>query len=452
MSLVRPAGPASRVSEADDQVGVFVTLDSIFPGEEASLLSLERLLKDLNKGEVIALCAHLNLFISDCLNEGSGSSRGRHFRKQWQIAGLLFDASSSTRIQRFFKQHSHSSLVFRGQLLELIRWAALYCRNEDPGEQILNNNVRREAFAKALLLVNGIWEKRIYRDQLAGTGDIVARRLNLLPRFRRSLSETEKGPDLTQAFVRGVRIVRNYLCIRCPDFARRFSNVSGLKLDDYFTCLMFLVMCSMGMNSKPPGTLEAKRFFNPVAEKPDLQQAINQLMWLKSQSVDELTSSLWKGGRAPNSLDVAILDHNIFRQRPILRFDNGQAIVMDPVFLQDMISIGPLFMSGDVETLRCFRTPFLPCLVRRSGTCHTTSSPSSRSGRRCLSGISLPCSSPISASGPGRGEQFLHTPNRERLEVDTVPSSAIKISTSAQRYLMSFPSFTAGIFGDRRVV
>lgn len=83
-----------------------------------------------------------------------------------------------------------------------------------------------------------------------------------------------------------------------------------------------------------------------------------------------------------------------------------------PAFLQkhlpqQLLSL-PFWITrlGADRDVASFR-PFHPCPVHGPGTCRTTSSPSSHEGRQSLSGISLPCSSPLSASGHGRGEQFL---------------------------------------------
>src|ERR1019366_3940887 len=337
--------------DVDNQIGVFLTLEAVFPGEQPSLDSLKRLLKELNRSEVIGICSRLNLSISDHLNEGTGSLLERQVRKQWETATSFFRPERLPSIQEFIRKHPHCSIVFRGQLMELIRWAALFCRDEEPKDELLNNLNKRDAFAKALLTVNSIWNARIYRDQLVYGDDLTARRLRLLPRFRRSLSETEKGPDLTQAFARGKAIIVGQLCRLYPDFSEQFQANSGLTLSDYYLCLLFVVLTSLGLMGNPPGThpLAANRFFNPISDRPDLQLAITRMMELYSQSLTDLTASLWKGKEGPTELDFSILEHKVFRDRPILRVRDDHAIVMDPIFLRDMSSVGPLFLSGNID-------------------------------------------------------------------------------------------------------
>jgi len=337
--------------DVDNQIGVFLTLEAVFPGEQPSLDSLKDLLKDLNRSEVIATCSRLNLSISDHLNEGTGSWLERHVRKQWETATSFFRPEQLSIIQEFIRKHPHCSVVFRGQLIELIRWAALFCRDEEPVDELLNNLDKRAAFAKALLTVNSIWNARVYRDQLVYSDDLTARRLRLLPRFRRSLSETEKGPDLTQAFARGKAIIVGQLCRLYPDFSEQFRANSGLTLGDYYLCLLFVILTSLGLMGNPPGThpLAANRFFNPISDRPDLQLAITRMMEVYSQSLADLTTSLWKGKEGPTESDFSILEHKVFRDRPILRVRDDHAIVMDPIFLRDMSSVGPLFSSGNTD-------------------------------------------------------------------------------------------------------
>lgn len=72
-------------------------------------------------------------------------------------------------------------------------------------------------------------------------------------------------------------------------------------------------------------------------------------MELRSQSVDELTAALWKGKREPTDPDFANLEHKVFRDRPIIRLANDNAVVVDASFLRDMC-LGPLFMSSNTDS------------------------------------------------------------------------------------------------------
>jgi hypothetical protein len=339
------------MADINDQIGVFVTLQAIFPNEQPDLNLLKRLLQNLNKSEVTSVFSRLNLFVSDRLNEGKGSWIGRHTRKQWEVATNVFRPDRLPRIEAFFKQHPLSVLVFRGQILELIRWAALYSRQGGLSNELATDLDKREAFAKALLTVNSIWENRVYRGQLSDCGDLTSRRLRLLPRFRRSLSETAAGPDMTQAFARGKAIVCDYLCALDPGFASRFRARNQLTLEDYYLCLLYIVLCSMGIWGTAAGInpLAANRFFSPTSDRPDIQRSIERLMELRSQTATELTRALWKDKSQPTEIDILALNHNILRDRPILRLSDSSAIVMDPIFLREMSTMGPLFMSDDTN-------------------------------------------------------------------------------------------------------
>jgi hypothetical protein len=80
-----------------------------------------------------------------------------------------------------------------------------------------------------------------------------------------------------------------------------------------------------------------------------MQRPFSRFMALWSQTAAELTTSLWQGNIEPRESDFATFEHRVIRTRPIFRIRDDLAIVMDPVFLAEMATVGPLFVPGDVE-------------------------------------------------------------------------------------------------------
>jgi hypothetical protein len=334
----------------DNQIGVFLTLEAVFPEEPPSIELLRSLLRQLNKIETVVICSRLNLIVSDHLNEGRGTWSERHLRKQLLLVKQFFDPDLFPRIEAFIRRHPHCSIFFRGQLVELIRWATLFGQEGDLNDDLVKNPTKRKIFSRALLTVNSLWEKRIYQDKFHSEGDLTARRLNLLPRFRRSISESAKGPDLTQAFVRGRTLICDRLCALDPQFSESFRNATGLSLDEYYSCLLLIVLRSLGIDAPGSDPIFSHRLFNPRETiNAEMQSAFSRFMALWSQSAPELTTSLWQGNIEPRESDFTTFEHRIMRTRPIFRIRDDLAIVMGPVFLAEMTSIGPLFMTGDVE-------------------------------------------------------------------------------------------------------
>lgn len=375
----------------DNQIGVFLTLEAVFPEERPSIELLRSLLRQLNKTETIVICSRLNLIVSDHLNEGQGTWSERHLRKQLLLVRQFFDPRLFPRIEAFIKEYPHCSIFFRGQLIELLRWAALFAQEGDMDDALVKDVSKREIFSKTLLTVNSLWEKRVYHDQLRSDGDLTARRLNLLPRFRRSISESAKGPDLTQAFVRGRALICDQLCALDAKFSDSFRDATGLSLEEYYSCLLLIVLRSLGVDVAP-GTdpILSHRLFNPLETiNAEMQAAFFRFMALWSQSAAELADSLWQGNIEPRESDFATFEHRVMRSKPIFRIRDDLAIVMDPVFLAEMAAVGPLFMTGNVEEAlqhfgNAFETycsqllnqiyPEVPGLVRRFKQCPMGSS------------------------------------------------------------------------------
>ena len=107
--------------------------------------------------------------------------------------------------------HAGNWIIFhRGQLIEFMRWAALYCRIvNEPENRTLDEVGRKEKFAKALLIASALWDKRVYQGRLKKLDTLPRTRDQLLDRFRESFSETvlvrihQIEADHRRAFPRG---------------------------------------------------------------------------------------------------------------------------------------------------------------------------------------------------------------------------------------------------------
>ncbi|MGH7813102.1 MAG: hypothetical protein ACREQI_03770 [Candidatus Binataceae bacterium] len=352
----------------DDQVGVFLPFDAAFPEKSPDIYLLRSLLQQLNKTEMIMNCSLLNLIVTDHLLEGQGTGPERHLRKQWQLVTALFPPSALPRIADFINQHPNFSIIFRGQLIELIRWAALFGQDGESSDEMVTDLKKREIFCKALLIASNLWAERVYRNKMRSDGDLTARRLELLSRCRRSISETGKGPDLTQAFVRGRALIYEGICKLDPKFSESFNSKTGLKVDEYYCCLLLIVLRSLGIDVDP-GTerIFARRTFNPLdTVTKEMPLLLSRFMARCSQSAAELTAQLWGEKTMPSQTDFETFDHRVLLLRPVFRIRKDLAIVMDPVWLAEIMATGPLFEATNVEdALRNFGEVFEShCLAR----------------------------------------------------------------------------------------
>jgi hypothetical protein len=135
------------------------------------------------------------------------------------------------------------------------------------------------------------------------------------------------------------------------EFSDSFQNATELSLEEYYSCLLLIVLRSLGIDVAPGiNPLFSHRLFNPLEiMNAEIQAAFSRFMALWSQSAAALTASLWQGNFEPRESDFLTFEHRVIRSKPIFRIRDDLAIVMDPVFLAEMATAGPLFVADNVE-------------------------------------------------------------------------------------------------------
>jgi hypothetical protein len=105
------------------EIGLFVAPEALFPDLEATEATMVALLGTLSRDAVLLACARLNTVVS-------GPGHPDHKPQQKRAIGLICDGNNLRRINAFTAAHPGSglpSVFFRGQLLELMRWAVRCC-------------------------------------------------------------------------------------------------------------------------------------------------------------------------------------------------------------------------------------------------------------------------------------------------------------------------------------
>ena len=106
-----------------NEIGVFVPPEALFPGIEATEATMEELLRPLGRDAVLVACARLNTVVS-----GSGIPDIK--ARQERAIGMICSGEDLRRINTFAQTRPPGDLpivFFRGQLLELMRWAVRCC-------------------------------------------------------------------------------------------------------------------------------------------------------------------------------------------------------------------------------------------------------------------------------------------------------------------------------------
>jgi len=318
-------------------VGIYVPVSVIFPGVDSTPADLTSILRQLSRTDVLFWCARLNSVLtahSDLSHEQKQAFGIRQFLSKEEIARLDRFCSAGRR------SAGSVTIFFRGQSLELLRWAALCCDDQpSDGETFENPEVRR-AFAQACLIASDMWSRRVYGDALSLSDGVSAARRRAVGPFRKAAEGNLTSGQLSQDLGRGWRLFREYMPRVDGGFESLFQSATDLSTEDYFICWSALLTNYLKPNSQ--ATIFSEATSAPRTNCPEL---FRRFLALESQTPDELRAALWpRIAREDVSLAAAQLyDYRPLRERPILRTGDGRMIILDPVFASEKCAIGPLF-------------------------------------------------------------------------------------------------------------
>ena len=157
--LGRDASP-----ETAREVGVYVQVDEVFPGTTGTQRELVAVLATLSRDDTLFQCARGNTIVS-------GFGDFENVPRQQQAADMLCNREQVGRMNGFASRHKASGppvIFFRGQMLELMRWAAIHCQNLPNDGTTYTDPDFRKRFVRAALIASNVWAARTYRDTLSG--------------------------------------------------------------------------------------------------------------------------------------------------------------------------------------------------------------------------------------------------------------------------------------------
>jgi len=326
-TLILPARaqrPPPRVDSRE--IGVFVPLEALFPDLEASEATIAALLGTLSRDAVLLACARLNTVVS-------GTGHPDHKPRQERAIGLICNHEDLRRINAFAAARPGGGLptvFFRGQILEFMRWAARCCPTIPDDGTALNDPAERTRLLQAALIASTLWGKRVFADRLSGTLPVDEARQRALGAFRRGLEESVITPHVGTTLGRGWALFSEHFPHRYPAFAKEFLEATGLSVEQYFTCVTGLT--TYLPFDRPDGPVFNARTVASTTAYRDLFPAY---LARESQTPEALAAALWDGFAERGYRDL--------RERPILVLADGRAVILDPTFFSEKISIGPLF-------------------------------------------------------------------------------------------------------------
>lgn len=311
-----------------DLLALLVPVGEIFTGVTASEESMREALTTLSRDDALFTCARINAMVS-----GFGPGLSNH-QRQNAVISKLCSPGEMWALSRYAIKHGGPERVmafFRGQLLELARWIALYCRQEEGDGETFSDAGVRSAFVRAALIASDLWQRRLFGDVIQPSVDRDEQLRQFMGSFRKSMEEGNQAGHPGLSMSRGWTLFSRYVPKYLPEFAELFERSTKLTLRQYFICATAL------MNRTFSDHPENGRIFQTdyVQGTTSYKEVFTRFIGLLSQTPDQWAEKL--RGR-PNDSGYLSL-----RERPILNFDRGRSIIFDPTFYLDNLTTAPIF-------------------------------------------------------------------------------------------------------------
>jgi hypothetical protein len=314
--------------------GVYVPVSAVFPGTPSDLAAFLRLLRTLSRTDVLFWCARINHVLT---NESELTAMQR---QEFGLHQFLTPVEIGF-INSFVKKRGAPVIVFfRGALLEILRWAVLVCEDHPTDGTTFEDAEVRRTFAKVALIASDIWGSRVYGNALNLDDGANAARKRSIGGFRKGVEGGMTAPPLAHSLGRGWEIFRKLLPSVEQNFCERFKLAVGMSLEQYYACYCALITHFMKTGSE--ATIFDANTIGANTTNPALFQ---RFVALEFQTASDLRQALWGQDTAADIIarEVPIYDYKPLREKPLLRAADGRTIIIDPVFMSDKISVGPLF-------------------------------------------------------------------------------------------------------------
>lgn len=321
---------------ASDQINLFLSVTDVFPSLGSDHDTLKAVLSHLSRTDTLFWCARLNLVIADPDVD--------HVTKQEFGINQFFSPEEIHRINTFTRDNGGAQKItvfFRGQLLELIRWVSLYCSDHPDDGISFEDHTIRQRFAQAALIASDIWSRRVFgKNRFSLEGGMDKARERSLGAIRKSIEGQQEAPNLSKSLGRGWALFSNYFPKFNQSFNIVFQSSTNISVEDYFICFGATITSFMNPKNNT-GVFNTNTIGIQTQYSPILLHYID----LESQTPDELRKALWGDVLDVDTVqDNKDYDYQPLRQKPILRTNDGRAIIIDPIFYSDKASIGPIFL------------------------------------------------------------------------------------------------------------
>jgi hypothetical protein len=274
--------PTSARREAQQsprpEVSVYVQVAVVFEGGQSDDAALVEVLKTLQRDNVLFMCAYLNTVVS-----GFGALDSKE--RQELALSTICRGDQRDKINIFAASRGAAGLptvFFRGQMLELMRWAARYCERTPGGGRAFEDPDVLGRFFKGALIASDVWSRRVYGDKLAGDGNANDVRRRALGALRKGSEESNPASHPGVSMGRGRSLFTAYMPRADPHFPDAFRAATGLTIEDYLVAAAALLTYTFARRAE--GTIFDSR---TVAAATAFQQAMTRFVELESQRPDD---------------------------------------------------------------------------------------------------------------------------------------------------------------------
>ncbi len=332
---------------SDQFVSVFVTVKDIFPELQDDYDTLRILLSGIDRNSALVACAQINFELSDHKThreERNLTPEQRPMCSQRKLVPLFFTQAEMERLNAFRerRQSTEPIIFFREQVLELIRWIVLICRDE-PGREIgFLNSAELNRFTKALLIAGSLWSRRVYRDDLIAARDKSSRAESLETVIRAFRNATTFRPNPMTGVCRGCQLLREIRAIDVT-FEEMFERKTDLNLDDYNLAIFVILYLTLVLYSQAGLSAPLLDVIQLRKEIPGIEPALTHFLALASQTAEALRTALWESKSEPTTEDLAFFDLHPLMERPILLVPPDRLMILDAAFFAAQAILGPLF-------------------------------------------------------------------------------------------------------------
>lgn len=327
--------------------GIFVPVSEIFPGVQSDIKTLRQLLVDLSLTDSVFWCARLNNAIS------VPNEKYNHIARQQFGLSQFFGKSEIDAVNEFIQKHGHTperiTVFFRGQILELLRWVVLFCKDL-PGDGTTFEDIKtRKQFGVAALLASELWAKRVFGNRFSLDGEVQEARLRAMGAIRKSIESMSSPPDLSKTLGRGCTLFLEHFSKHFPSFEDDFLEEYGISVEQYYVCLSALLTNYLNpyMEKMGPDIFDS----NTIGDGTPYKKILEKFLSKESQTANEIKESLWGKTKTDEISfeDIPPYDTLPLREKPIFKTNDGRAIILDAYFFCEKATIGPLFRILKME-------------------------------------------------------------------------------------------------------